>query len=355
MLVTLDDTKTLHETGSVRTNKLIGTVNKEISAIDTFTFNIYPDNSCYSDLKELTSLIKVYDDKDGLIFDGRALTISPYMTDSGEIGKQVVCEGGLCFLKDSVPIIKQLKCTIRTYIATLLSAHNKSVESYKQIHIGNINCSQAQHIFNPGYEDTFSELTKNLISGEDIRGEMRVRIDKGIRFFDFTANGFSEVSNKTIQLGRNMRSITQAIDPSEIITRLYPLGAVINDDTGERVTLSGLTKYIDNDQLIKRYGVHAGTMIFDNITTPGVLSSAGRVCAGELKAAKVQYEVSAIDIDKKLGGFALGCKYRIVNSYLGIDEVLRCIGTSIDINDRSQNVLTFGDKIDTISGMTSRR
>ena len=96
-------------------------------------------------------------------------------------------------------------------------------------------------------------------------------------------------------------------------------------------------------------------MIFDNITTPGVLSSAGRVCAGALKAAKVQYEVSAIDIDEKLGGFAIGCKYRIVNSYLGIDEVLRCIGTSIDINDRSQNVLTFGDKIDTISGMTSRK
>lgn len=152
-----------------------------------------------------------------------------------------------------------------------------------------------------------------------------------------------------------MRSITQAIDPSEIITRLYPLGAVINDDTGERVTLSGVTKYIDNDQLIERYGVHAGTMIFDNITTPGVLSQAGRVCAGALKAAKVQYEVSAIDIDEKLDGFAIGCKYRIVNSYLGIDEVLRCIGTSIDINDRSQNVLTFGDKIATISGMTSRK
>ena len=49
MLVTLDDTKTLHETGSVRTNKLTGPVVKEINAIDTFTFNIYPDNSCYSD------------------------------------------------------------------------------------------------------------------------------------------------------------------------------------------------------------------------------------------------------------------------------------------------------------------
>lgn len=355
MLVTLDDAKTLHDTGSVRTNKLTGTITKEINAIDIFTFNIYPDNSYYSDLKELTSLIKVYD-KENLIFDGRVLTISPYMTDSGEIGKQVVCEGGLCFLKDSVPIIKQLKCTIRAYIATLLSAHNNSVESYKQIHIGNINCSQAQHTFNPGYEDTFSELTKNLISGEDIRGEMRVRIGKGgIRFFDFIANEFSEFSNKTIQLGRNMRSITQAIDPSEIITRLYPLGAVINDDTGERVTLSGATKYIDNDQLIKRYGVHAGTMVFDNITTPGVLSGAGRVCAGALKAAKVQYEVSAIDIDKKLDGFAVGCRYRVVNSYLGIDEVLRCIGTSIDINDRSQNVLTFGDKIDTISGMSARK
>ena len=36
MLVTLDDAKTLHETGSVRTNKLIGTITKEINAIDTF-------------------------------------------------------------------------------------------------------------------------------------------------------------------------------------------------------------------------------------------------------------------------------------------------------------------------------
>lgn len=355
MLVTLDDTKTLHETGSVRTNKLTGTVTKELNAIDTFPFNIYPDNSCYSDLKELTSLIKVYDDKEGLIFDGRVLTISPYMTDSGEIGKQVVCEGGLCFLKDSVPIIGQLKCTIRTYIATLLSAHNSSVEYYKQIHLGSINCSQAKYTFTPGYEDTFSELTRNLISNEDIGGEMRVRVDKGIRFLDYTTKEFSETSDKTIQLGKNMRSITQAIDPSEIVTRLYPLGAIINDDTGERVTLSGLTKYIDNDQLIERYGVHAGTMIFDNITTPGTLSGPGKVYAAALKAAKVQYEVSAIDIDESLDGFAIGCKYRVVNSHLGIDEVLRCIGTSTDINDRSQNTLTFGDKIDTISGMTSRR
>lgn len=354
MLVTLDGDKVLNDTKTGK-HRINGQVSKATNAIDSFNFSIFPTHEYYNDITPLSSEITVNDNMSDVVFDGRVLSVKPYMSDSGEIGKEVSCEGGLCYLCDSVPIYTTGLRTISEYFSMIISRHNSSVADDQKIYLGFINTSITDRLtFSCEYESSFDDINRNIISNADIGGEVRIRYAGGKRYLDYTDTEFTAASSKTIRLAKNMRSITQEINPENIITRLYPIGAVINDDTGERLTLSGTTKYLDSSALISKYGIHAGTVIFDSITNAAELRTvAEKYRATKLKAAKIQYEVSAVDIDADIGSFAVGCNYKIENSIMGINDTLRCVSITLDINDISENTLTFGDTFDTLSGITS--
>ena len=355
MLVLMNDNQILNSVDNTA-NRIRGQISKATNSIDTFTFSIFPPHEFYKEIKPFQSRIKIYDDNGDMIFEGRVFSIKPYMSDSGEIGKEVSCEGGLCYLCDSVPIYVSKTQTINEYLNTVINLHNKAVEDFQKINLGSVSCSPtATYTFTCEYESTFEDISRNLISNADIGGELRIRYSSGKRYLDYTTTEFTAASSKTIVLAKNLRAITQEINPENVVTRLYPLGAVINNDTGERLTLSGPVKYIDNEKLVEEYGIHAGTIIYDSITNSSALSFVATQDVAKLKTARVQYEISAVDIDSDIGSFAVGCNYRVTNALMGIDETLRCVGITLDINDKTENTLTVGDAFDTLSGITSSK
>lgn len=91
----------IHNTNSSHEEqKITGTINQGINAIDSLEFNIYPDNPGYDQIQEYKTRIECVNSIDGTIeFWGRVLRINVTMSSSGEIYKKVICESCLGFLK----------------------------------------------------------------------------------------------------------------------------------------------------------------------------------------------------------------------------------------------------------------
>src|SRR5699024_10562809 len=109
-----------------------------------------------------------------------------------------------------------------------------------------------------------------------------------------------------IKIAKNLKSISRSVDPTEIITRLTPLGTRIEsededatDASEARLTIEDVNNglpYIDREDLIEEFGVIGGSMTWDDITLPNRLLSTGRNWINNQKVALYQYEISALDL-----------------------------------------------------------
>ena len=335
-------------------NALTGTITKAVNGIDSFVFRIYSNNTGWDKPECLKTHIDVEDcitgDKD--TFHGRVLTISPTMESSGLIYKDVQCEGELSYLQDSTQFYHSLRAVpIYGVIGVMLDDHNAQVDDDKKIYPGQI-ATGISVTREWGYGKTWETL-QDLLS--DIGGEIRLRYADGRRFLDYTDSTFSGGSDTVIEAGVNLISLTQTIDPTAIVTDLYAYGARIGD-TQERISLPNAI-YSDSRRQLAG-GRVAGTVIFDDITDRSALLAAAQEYFEGMKPIRKQYKITAADLsltDRNFEEFKLGYQYRSKNALIGVDEVVRLIGIQIKIEDRTKNTLTFGDKFDTLTAMTSKK
>lgn len=105
----------------------------ELNKTGSFLFTVYPDHPQYNAIQKLKSIITVYQD-DYLLFRGRVL--------DDEIGfyneKNIVCEGELSFLLDSVQRPYDYSGTVAGYLNLLIDSHNAQVEESKWFTVGNV-------------------------------------------------------------------------------------------------------------------------------------------------------------------------------------------------------------------------
>lgn len=349
----------INEIDTKSQNRVTGQIQKQVNSIDSFTFVIYPNNIGYSKIIPMRTHVDVADTlhNDNDTFHGRVLQISPSMDESGVVCKTVTCEGELGYLCDSVMLYGYMKnVQIYTFLQQLVIRHNSRVATDKQFTLGTVDADTKAYDFTFNYETALETLNSLLINNENIGGEIRVRYANGKRYLDYAQTTFSAGSDTKIELAVNMRSSTQNVDPSSLVTRLIPLGAKISDESDERLTISNI--YIDNSELVSSYGIIQGTKVFEDITTKGALQTAGQKWLNSQKAMLKQYQISAVDlslIDSNYTQFRVGTTYRVINSLIGLDEDLRCIGMTIDISDATATSLTFGDKFETLTSLTAKK
>lgn len=104
--------------------------------------------------------------------------------------------------------------------------------------------------------------------------------------------------------------------------------------------------YIDNPDLIKQFGEKAVPKIWDDVTTPETLLSTAKRFMENQKTTLVQYVVEAYDlslINQNIDAFECGWYYPLVNPVMGVDETLRIIKKTIDINAPENNKFAIGD------------
>ena len=348
----------IHSDGTDRISG--GKIAKSINAVDSFSFTIYPNNAGYDLLKPLTTAVKVYDestDKD--IFIGRVLKCPDSMDERGLICRKVTCEGRLGWLYDSVqPYIEYKMVGIRTVLSAFLSKHNSQVGADKRIELGQVTVTASNnYTYTANWDKTMDVIADKLIG--KFGGEIQLRDKGGKVYLDYLEN-IGHGTDTTIELAVNLKTISREVDETAVITRLYPLGAKLTDSEKRLTigTVNGGKDYIEDSSLVAKYGVISGTQIWDDVTLASNLLSKGKEYLKSVNRAKVQYQITALDlsrIDKHIEQFELGCWYRVKNSIMGIDEDLRIVGISIDLDNPQASQLTFGDRFETLSGFMTAK
>ena len=348
----------IHSDGTDRISG--GKIAKAINAVDSFSFTIYPNNAGYDLLKPLTTSVKVYDestDKD--IFIGRVLKCPDSMDERGLICRKVTCEGRLGWLYDSVqPYVEYKMVGISTVLSSFLSKHNSQVGADKRIELGQVTVTASNnYTYTANWDKTMNVIADKLIG--KFGGEIQLRDKDGKVYLDYLEN-IGHGTDTTIELAVNLKTISREVDETAVITRLYPLGAKLTDSE-KRLTIgavNGGKDYIEDSSLIAKYGVISGPQIWDDITLASNLLSKGKEYLKSVNRAKVQYQITALDlsrIDRHIEQFELGCWYRVKNSLMGIDEDLRIVGISIDLDNPQASQLTFGDQFETLSGFMTAK
>lgn len=337
-----------------------GKIVKAVNAVDSFTFTIYPDNAGYNKLKPLTTSVTVTDDSTGKdIFIGRVLKCPDSMDEQGLICKSVTCEGRLGWLYDSVQPYAEYKVVgIRTVLASFISKHNTQVGDDKHISVGQVTVTgENNYTYSVNWVSTMDAISEQLVG--KFGGEIQLRDQGGKVYIDYLER-IGHGTDTKIELAVNLKTISREVDETSVITRLYPLGAKLTDSE-KRLTIgsvNGGKDYIEDSALVAKYGVISGTQTWDDVTQASVLKTKATAYLKSANKAKKQYKITAVDlstIDMNFEQFELGCWYRVVNPLMGIDEDLRIIGITINLDSPEQSELTFGDKFETMTGFMTAK
>lgn len=337
-----------------------GKIVKAVNAVDSFTFTIYPDNAGYNKLKPLTTSVTVTDDSTGKdVFIGRVLKCPDSMDEQGLICKSVTCEGRLGWLYDSVqPYVEYKMVGIRTVLASFISKHNTQVGDDKHISVGQVTVTgENNYTYSVNWVSTMDAISEQLVG--KFGGEIQLRDQNGKVYIDYLEH-IGHGTDTKIELAVNLKTISREVDETSVITRLYPLGTKLTDSE-KRLTIgsvNGGKDYIEDSALVAKYGVISGTQTWDDVTQASILKTKATAFLKSANKAKKQYKITAVDlstIDMNFEQFELGCWYRIVNPLMGIDEDLRIIGITINLDSPEQSELTFGDKFETMTGFMTAK
>lgn len=339
-----------------------GIIKKAINAIDSFTFSFHLNNPGYGKMKPLRTLVNVLNTKTGKYeFEGRVLGPSEQMDTNGLISTTYVCEGELAYLHDSQQRHLEFRGTPKALLQSIISYHNKQVEEYKRFEVGKVtvtNSTNNLYLYLSAEKDTYDTIKEKLI--DNVGGELQVRKENGVRYLDLLVK-IGVDSNTEIKIAKNLLTMTRDVDPSTIITRLTPLGTRIEskeegatDASEARLTIesvNGGKPYIDNPALIAEFGIKGGSVTWDDVTIASNLLSKGKEWFANQKTSLNQYQISALDlslIGLDIDTFEIGNTHPVVNNIMAINERLRIVGNSIDINQVENSSLTIGDKFKTL-------
>lgn len=354
----------LHENDQNSMRRLAScTFTEGVNNVGSCDFSLYAPHPAYDELHEMTTLIRITNTKTNAVeFEGRIAHISDCGMDSGGVvGKKCHCEGLLAYLYDTMQMYQNYENSTPTeFLNALKNHHNAQVSVEKQI--SSVYCEVVGTTYSKttAYRSTLDEIKENLISR--LGGEIALRRDGNgdLVLYYFNDGGDGSAQTTKVELARNMVSLKQDVDATEIITRLIPLGAQINDETAERLTLSTdtyPTPWIDDTTAMAKYGVIVGTVEFDDITVESNLLTAGQAALANNNAVKYSYQAEVLDlstIDLDEHPFRAGNSYEFVNRMMGFDEILRLQSRTVDIYEPYKPRITIGEKAKTITSAISK-
>lgn len=333
----------------------------EISAKTKLTLLIYPQFEAWNFPEKETTVILIDVDTHTMEFYGRVTDMQDSMDSSGRYCRRVTCANEMDFLDDTRTAAT---LPINTYanaaLTTLIDAHNAKVgaNSPRSFAVGDISAVASKRLSAAvlfDYITTLDALKRIFI--DEFGAEIRTRHINGVNYFD--AGKFGSTSSTVIKIGDNLQNIRATYSAADrIVTRLYPLGGVGYD--GERLTIANapgnptILPYIDNAEMIAKYGIHEGVYIVNDIapqsersveTLSQRLYEIGLAAAEALSTPAVEITLSALDL-AKLGlsgynGFALGNTHLTICPKLGVHHDLRITGLKRKLSSPQTTELTI--------------
>lgn len=368
---------------------LNGKIIEGINLINSFSFDIYPNHPSFKSFFSYTTKIVVRNlrtKKD--VFKGRVVKPKSSMESNGRFYKSIECEDRLGYLCDTLTdYLPEQYWNVKnnTYNADgsidkrgvleyVLSLHNSKQPDEKKIYIGDIQIEDTENVLYFGMQqhtNAFDTLKEKLIN--HLGGEIYLRDgEDGKLYLDYKEE-VGEVKTTKIALRKNMQKLSRETDPTTFITRLYPLGNKIKKqvvdkegnitevETDERITCAeanGGIPYIDDEVGIETYGIIEGYKIYDHVVYPQTLLNHGKVFLATNNKVKQKHVITALDLSTiglEIDTFEVGNYYPIQNDLLGVDDTLRVIKKTTDINNPETSQLEIGDKFATLTELQLKR
>lgn len=343
---------------NVNGEKVEGSIKDEINKIDTFTFGMTIENKGYGKIKPFQSFITVLNTKNNKKeFKGRVYGPNESMDETGMLDVSYTCEGEVSYLTDSQQRHLEFRGTSSEGFKAMLDYHNTQVEDYKRFEMGVVEVhdpNDYMYFYLSAEKNTWDSIFEKLIN--KLGGELKIRYENGVRYLDWLER-IGHDSETEIRLAKNLMSVNRTVDPSEIVTRLTPLGNRIEsedetatDASEARLTIESVNNgkpYIDRPDLIALFGIIGGSETWDGVTTPQRLLTNGISWLDNQKVVLSQHQIGALDlasIGLDIDFFEKGNTHHVKNPIMVIDERLRIIGTQKDINEPENSSLVVGDK-----------
>ncbi|MCR1889632.1 phage tail protein [Ligilactobacillus murinus] len=359
------ETVVIHDDRIPNNQAILGSESKvsaSVGAAASFTFTIYPNNPGYNKLLEWVSYIDVINtQKNKYLFRGRVITIQPHSTSEGTFYKEVTCESQLAYLNDSIVTWQKVQMRPADFFKQLITSHNAQVDQERQFKFGRATVTNNTDNVYCYVEDglkTLNELQTDLLTKEDLGGELWVRDEKDGTYIDWIRDE-KKKADQEIKLAKNLISIQSKPELTGLVTVLYPFGASeeksvsdenVHDVSTPRINISSVNngkKYIEDPELISMYGRISGSKNWDDVKIPSNLLSKAREYLNSFKTLKIAYEIEAVDLaplNLAVDDFQLGKYYHVINPVIGVDDWLRVVGVSININKPLLSTLQIGDQ-----------
>lgn len=386
-------TKLLHSDNVISEKQGLKIINGKIvegiNTINSFSFSMLPNNPRFNELFSYTTKIFVKKIKGNKqVFYGRVVKPKVSMESDGSFSKSIECEdrmGYLCdTLMDYLPeqywnvknttYNKDGSIEKRGVLEFVLGIHNRKQPDEKKIYIGNVDIEDTEDVLYFGMQqqkNAFDTLKEKLI--EHLGGELRLREGAdGKLYLDYLKEA-GEVKTTSIALKKNMQKLSKETDPTSFITRLYPLGnkikktieekdgSITEIETDERITCAEANNgipYVDDEEGIKTYGIIEGYRIYDHVVYPRTLLNHAKVTLATNNKVKQKHVITALDLSTiglDIDSFEVGNYHPIKNSLVGVNDTLRIIKKTTNINEPETSQLEIGDKYATLTELQLKR
>lgn len=178
--------------------------------------------------------------------------------------------------------------------------------------------------FHYGFENSDSLLNSIMSVFEPINEDYLINIDDSVYPFVFNVDKSSTKAKDLITVGRNMKGIDVEDDPTDICTRIYPLGhgEGINQLTIKKV--NGGVPYLQAPQsVIDKYGLHARIWADKKYENPTTLKNDAQKILDNNMTPKRSYKINVAHTDVILSNptdYKAGNVIRVFDKELGINE-----------------------------------
>lgn len=323
----------------------------ELNKAGMFSFAIYPNHPQYGMIRQMKSIITVFQD-DYLLFRGRVLDVGHGWYNE----KIVTCEGDMAFLLDSVLRPFSFTGTPAEMLAYLLELHNAQVDASKRFLPGNVTVEGLQTYDATEYLTTSATLEKAL--SEPLGGYLMTRTENGQTYLDYLAD-VTLLSPQSIAYGKNLLDLNLTAKGADIATVVIPLGAKLKDeegnDTGRRLTIeavNGGADFVQDETAIAQYGTIVKTVVFDDVADAETLKAKGQAQLSDAVKLPETIELTAADLSAAgvdIASFHLGVQVTVQSRPHGINQRFTVEKLTMKLLSPASNKLVLGAALEGFS------
>lgn len=321
----------------------------EINKTGSLEYTLPPTNVRYDLVKKLKSIITAYQD-DTEIFRGRVLH------DEKDFYKQkkTYCEGELAFLIDSVQRPYTYSGSVSGLLKKYIDYHNSRVEASKRFTVGRVTVNDTITCSNNNYPTTFDEIADQILGV--VGGRLATRVQNGVRYIDLLKDSEdgsdTTYATQTIEFGTNLLDITEHITAENIFTVIVPLGASLDDGSGNvsdrKLTIADVNDgkdYIENQTAINLFGrIERRVEWSDEKNASNLKKWATEELNNNIKMA-VSLTVTAVDLnllDVSIERIKVGDWVRVISIPHELDSYFKCTKIVYDFENPENNEYSFG-------------